>query len=236
MSDGTATPIADGLINEYNVALRARKFSRIAFALLVIATVGVYLLLFWQVIVSFRDQGITQVQEELGKELSSYVPTLQRQLQNSSKRIVPAYLEAFSSTWEKDQERYLEVLVDEFAVLERFTQDQTPLVQEAIAQLVLDQEAVAREELAKLFGDEEAFAELSLAYQAAMEDQLAVFFDKHLEEHVAVADSIVRRLETIAASEPDKVEDTQVLIGMMVELLGLEMQSAGQELAHELAD
>src|SRR5690606_11793468 len=144
--------------------------------------------------------------------------------------------EAFSSTWEKDQERYLEVLVDEFAVLERFTQDQTPLVQEAIAQLVLDQEAVAREELAKLFGDEEAFAELSLAYQAAMEDQLAVFFDKHLEEHVAVADSIVRRLETIAASEPDKVEDTQVLIGMLVELLGLHRQSAGQELAHEVAD
>lgn len=236
MSDGTATPIADSLISEYNSALRNRKISRVFFALLILATVGAYVFMFWQVIADFRDKGLAQVQVELGEELSAYVPTLQRQLQRSSDRIVPAYMDAFVATWERDQERYLEVVVEEFGALERFAQEQTPLIQEAIAQLALDQEAVANEELAKIFGDEETFAEISLAYQSAMENQLAVFFEKHLEEHVAVADSIVRRLETIAASEPDKVEDSQALLGMMVELLGIEMQLAGQEVAEELAD
>lgn len=236
MSDGTPTPIADSLISEYNSALRNRKVSRVFFALLILATVGAYVFLFWQVIADFRDKGLAQVQVELGEELSAYVPTLQRQLQRSSDKIVPAYVDAFTETLKKDQERYLQVVVDEFGVLEQFAQEQTPLIQEAIAQMALDQEAAASEELAKLFGDEEHFAEISLAYQAAMEAQLAVFFEKHLEEHVAVADSIVSRLEAIAASEPEKIEDSQALLGMMVELLGIEMQLAGQDVAQDLAD
>ena len=81
MSDGTPTPIADSLISEYNSALRNRKVSRVFFALLILATVGAYVFMFWQVIADFRDKGLAQVQVELGEELSAYVPTLQRQLQ-----------------------------------------------------------------------------------------------------------------------------------------------------------
>lgn len=236
MTEGSLTPVADSLINEYSGALRSRKLSRLFFILIIVAVVGLYLLQFWRVIEDFRDHGIAQVQTELAEELTSYAPIFQRQLQRSSDKVVPAYMDAFASTWERDQERYLEVLVDEFAVLEQYAQAQTPLIQEALAQLIIDQETVASEELARIFGDQETFAEIGLSYQVAMEEQLAVFFEKHLEDHVAVADSIVSKLETIGASEPEVIADTQVLLGMMVELLGLEMQLAGSDLAEHLAE
>ena len=64
-----------------------------------------------------------------------------------------------------------------------------------------------------------------MAYRHALESYLASTFEHHFLEHIAVGEDIVANLKKVARTETDvPAEDTQFLMGMMLELLGIMLQ------------
>lgn len=223
-------------IRDYQSALGARTRARTVIAVLLVLVLGAFAFQCWRTYVHFRDTGLSETQVLLGEQLQAYAPEAAAELSSAAQRVLPVYAEALQTTFERDQERYLEAVATEFSALEDYAHGETPKIQEAIAKLVLEQQAAAEHSLRTILTEEE-FARISVAYQEALQAQLERTLDVHFSEHIQVADRIVQKLEQLAASEPKPLEaDSQVITGMLVELLGLEMQLQGRDLAAELSE
>ena len=94
----------------------------------------------------------------------------------------------------------------------------------AIAQMVLDQGQAIKGALGDILSDEE-LAHASNAYRQALENNIETMFTEHFREQITAGEEVLRNLQKIAFSEPNlPPDDVQYLIGMLLELLGMQMQ------------
>lgn len=236
MTENEATSSAAmEIITAYKNAVQQRKTVRLLVAVMILVIVLINLGLIWTTLIDFQKTGLPLVQDGLSREMQNYLPTLTRELTEAADRVVPVYTETFAEVFSRDQELYAETLLNEFEKLKEYSEAATPEIQEAIAQLVIDQEMAAGEAL-QAFMNEDDFAMISVAYHDALEEQLQIMMETHFYEHLEVGQEIIDKLEHIAATEQSAPSSNQVILGMMVELLGLEMQLEGEPLAQEWAE
>ena len=184
----------------------------------------------------FRQTGLRRAQSRLVTELQAYAPTAAQHVAASAERVIPVYTQALQSTFTRDQDRYLETLVNEFGALENYAMAQSPKIEESIASLVEDQRLAADKALKGILSEED-FARISLAYNDALQAELERTMEQHFSEHMVVGERIIEKIQRIAETESGPLEtDPQVITGMLVELLGMEMQLQGAPLAEAMVE
>lgn len=225
---------ADALIARYHEAAQHRNIARRTIALIILMIVVVYIFLFYTTVVSFRERQLPEFAATLNDELTAYFPQVGEMVTDSFDRVAPRYVEAFARVYERDQELYLQLLSDEFQDLELYAKSQRPFIEEAIAQLVVDQEMTANSALRDIF-DEIDLVHMSNDYKVALEIKLEKLFENHLTAHLQEGERIITKLTKLAESDPSEgLTSDQITLGMVVELLGLEMQAEGDRLADNL--
>ena len=142
-------------------------------------------------------------------------------------RLAPVYVESFTTVLERDEEAYEKALTHELAMLEAYAQQEAwPEIEKALAKLVAEQEMALSTALDGML-DREQLEELSIAYRFALQDYLKEFYAEEFAEQDALAEEIISKLQVIAETDTSNVPtDTRYLLGMLVELLGLEIQES----------
>ena len=152
------------------------------------------------------------------------MPVVSERVAEMTDMVVHKYIEAFSNVYAKDQDRYVQTLSDEFVALDQYSKNAWPLIEEQIAELVVAQENATREALRGVLTEED-IGEVSMAYRVSMESYLTVLFETEFSDQIKVGDQILANLTEIAQTEQDaEITDSQYILGMLMELLGLEMQ------------
>ena len=223
-----SSPPDDGyvfaLMRQFRAAGGRRNVAKQTITLTILFVVVAFLFAIWQAATGFRDEGLPQFSATLSAEAAEFTPVLAERVKAMADRLVPVYTDAFAAAYADREEAFSEILVDEFAQLERYAHTSWPSIEEALAQLVVDQEVTARNAIKDVISPEQ-IAQVSMAYRHALESYLASTFEHHFLEHIAVGEDIVANLKKVARTETDvPAEDTQFLMGMMLELLGIMLQ------------
>ena len=146
--------------------------------LLIAAIVFIFILLGVSVVQNFRDNDVDEFTIALGVEATTLSPMVLKELRASTNRAVPKIQDAIASTFSENEELYVVTLTDNYVALQSYAQARWPLIEEAIANLVLEQENTARRVLAEYI-TEEKLQDLSLSYEAALHAYLEDFFSKN---------------------------------------------------------
>ncbi|MEO0794173.1 MAG: hypothetical protein AAFX93_03370 [Verrucomicrobiota bacterium] len=229
MSDGTNEgDLVDRLIDELQTAQRDRRNARNIMTALIAIVVVVFVFLGIQEVSQFQDEELDKFAEALAIEATDLGPQIGEDISQAFNRLGPVYEKAFVDVFQRDEEQYYTVLSDEYIGLQQHAQSSWPKIEEALAELVVTQEDTARTELAK-FVDREKLADLSYHYNQALQDYLSKYMEGRFAVNLEVSEDIVNKLNQIAEDEKDmSPPDTKYTIGLMLELLGLEMQEAAE--------
>jgi len=227
MSDGTDEgDLPDRLIDELQAAQRDRRNARNVMTAVIAAVVVVYVFLGIKEVNDFQDEELDEFGSALAIEITDLAPQIGEDLGEAFNRLGPVYQEAFVKVFQRDEERYYEVLSDEYIDLQRHAHGAWPKIEEALATLVIEQEDNAREELSRVL-DEDMLTEMSIHYNRALEEYLTQYFEGKFAINLDVSEAIIDKLTKIAESENElNPTDSQYTLGLMLELLGLEMQNA----------
>ena len=205
-----SSPADDGnvsdLMQQFRAAGGRRNVAKQTITLTILFVVVAFLFAIWQAATGFRDEGLPRFTATLSAEAAEFTPVLAERVKAMADRLVPVYTDAFADAYADREEAFAETLVDEFA------------------QLVVDQEVTARNAIKDVISPEQ-IAQVSMAYRHALESYLASTFEHHFLEQIAVGEDIVANLKKVARTETEvPAEDTQFLMGMMLELLGIMLQ------------
>lgn len=213
------------LVAEYEAADSNRTIARRTITLTIIFMFLAFLANLYFEVSYFVEEEVEVFVAELGAEATAYAPEFSRRLQGLANTVVPRFIDTLANTYADNEEEYVELLVEEFQKLEIESREAWPRMEEAIAKLVIEQEEAARRELEGIISSDD-IAEVSLAYRVAMENYLEDLFETYFTEQAAAGDRIMANLALLAEVELDDLpDDNQYLIGMMIELLGKEMQN-----------
>ena len=221
MSDNTSA------IADYNTARSQQQVAGRIVTVAIILTVAIFIWMIWSQFTDFRDNGIEEFSANLGAEATEFMPTVLDNVSSMTDRLIPVYIDSFSNVMIRDEEKYHNVLFEEFTKLDVYAQETAwPKIEEALAQLVVDQELAMSDALSDVIKREQV-AELSEAYRVAMETYMVNFFETTFAEQTETGEAIIAKLEKLAMEDlSDTPTDTPYLLGMFVELLGLQMQEA----------
>lgn len=227
MIDNTVNPTAsEKLIEAYREASQRRSTARRTVTLALICIVVLFGVMIWNEINTFRYHGIPVFSATLSAEATEYMPVVSERVAAMTDKVVNEYINAFSKVYTRDQDKYVQVLSDEFTALDTYSRNAWPAIEEQIAQLVIGQENATREALRGVLTEDD-IGEVSMAYRLSMENYLTVMFETEFADQIQVGDQILNNLTDIAMTEPNaEVSDSQYILGMLMELLGLEMQDA----------
>jgi len=229
MSDGTNEgDLVDRLIEELQAAQRDRRNARNIMSALIAIVVVVFVFLGYQEVAKFQDEELEVFADALSVEAADLAPQIADDIGNAFDRLAPIYEDAFVVTFNRDEEKYYEVLSEQYIELQQHAQQSWPKIEEAMAQLVVDQELTASQELEK-FIPREKLANLSVFYNEALESYLSEYMEGKFAVNLDVSEDIINKLSIIAEEEQTlKPDDVKYTLGMMLELLGLEIQSAAE--------
>ncbi len=216
----------NSLIDDYRVAQKRRNRARGAVGLISFLIIVVYVSLMWQTFSDFRYNRLPEFGAELSAEASEFMPVLAEDVGKMTERLVPFYINTFATAFSEKEDEFREVVSLEFKELERNAQKSWSKIEEANAQLAIDQEEAAFQALGEFMTDED-IARISEAYRRALEENMEMIFTEYLSEHIQVGENILDNLEEISRIETGIPSDnTQFIFGMMMELLGLQMQES----------
>lgn len=217
------------LIEAYTKAQKDRRTARYLMTVLVAIIVLVFIFLGVGKVKHFQEEELDEFTLALAEEAADLSPMVMEHLNDSTNRALPKIEDAFVSTFVDNSETYVEVLSDNYLDLQSYAQQQWPAIEEALAEMVVAQEDTARTTLAKYVSDDK-LVNLSESYQGAMENYLESFFEENFAGDMATAQNVVDKLHRIAETESDMPPaDSQYIMGMFLELLGIEMQLDSQE-------
>lgn len=220
--------LVDRLIEELQSAQRDRRNARNIMTVVVAVVVLVFIFLGIQEVKNFQKEELDEFAAALGVEAAELAPVIAEDLGEAFNRLGPVYETAFVEVFQRDEETYYEVLSNEYIGLQQHAQTAWPQIEEALAELVVEQEQAASEELDKVI-PREKLADLSFVYNKALEDYLAGFMEGQFKVNLDVSEDIIAKLNRIAEEETDLTPaDTRYTMGMLLELLGLEMQAASE--------
>ena len=215
------------LIRAYQDAANQQRLANRIATIAIIATVLLFIYLIWSQFSRFVNEDLTEFSASLGVEATEFMPTVVKGLDEMTGRLVPVYIDSFTTVLERDESKYLEVVQREFQALDAYAVNEAwPKMQEALAQLVVDQETAFKESMQGLMTREQ-IADLSFAYRDAMEAYLGNTFEAGFTEQTATGEMIITKLEKLATTaDEDMPTNSHYIIGMLLELLGLEIQEA----------
>ena len=223
--EGRSEVNTEALIEKFKKAEKGRTVARRTITLTLILIVLSFVYMIWTAVGDFRDEGIPKFGAALSAEATDYMPEVSKRVQQMTDHLIPIYLDEFAKVYSRDEEKFAEIVADEFGKLEQSANANWPKMESAIAELVVAQEETARKSLEEIISEEEMI-EVSMAYQKALVNYLQDFFETHFTEHIATGDEILVKLEQVAQTEPNMPPDnSQYILGMFLELLGMEMQS-----------
>ena len=223
----TAKLPVDELIHQLDEAVSDRRNARNWMTLLLALVIVVFVFLGVDAVERFQTpEKMDELKLALTDEAAALLPSARDQLSGSVERVLPAYQDAFVEVFTRDTDKYLEVIAEEGLKFESFAAQARPKIEEAIAELVVAQEETARKELTRYMTPEE-YRTIRQAYEEALTERLQTYFDQRFSESILLAEDVMAKLETIAESEKDlPPADSQFVLGMFLELLGIEMQHA----------
>lgn len=229
MSDGTNEgDLVDRLIEELQAAQRDRRNARNIMTALIAIVVVVFVFLGYQEVSRFQEEELEVFAQALSDEAVDLAPDIADDLGAAFDRLAPVYEEAFVEVFNENEEEYYALLSDEYIGLQQHAQAAWPKIEEALAQLVVDQEETASKELQK-FIPRDKLANLSVYYNQALEKYLSEYMEGKFAVNLEVSQDIINKLNQIAEEEQDlKPDDVKYTLGLMLELLGLEIQTAAE--------
>lgn len=215
------------LIDNYKKAASQQRIASLTLTLFAILTVLGFVFLIWSEVTAFREEGIEVFTATLEQEATEFLPEVSEEFNDMLARLAPVYVDSFTSVLERDETLYRDTLIQEYAAMEAHAQQEAwPKIEKALAQLVADQESALH---AALHNDlnREQLHELSDAYRIALQDYINTMYAEEFAQQDALGEEIISKLRMIADSETvDLSDDTRYLLGVLVELLGLEIQKA----------
>lgn len=212
------------LIEDLRLAQRDRRNARNWMTLMLALIVVIFIYLGVFSVQNFGDEDMDLLAAALADEASRVLPGIQTQLKESANRLVPAYEEAFVDVFTRDREKFEQVVAEEYLKLQQHGKKVGPRIEEAIAQLVIEQEETARQKLSEYISPEQ-LDRINTAYQEQLTSELERYFETRHGANLVLAENMMEKLAELADSETDlPPADSQYVIGMFLELLGLEMQ------------
>lgn len=229
MSDGTNEgELVDRLIEELQAAQRDRRNARNIMTALVLIVVVVFIFLGIQEVNKFQEEELDDFAVALSEEAGQMAPVIAKDIGDAFNRLAPVYEQAFVDVFEENEERYYAVLSDEYIGLQQHAQAAWPKIEEGLAELVVAQEETASKELSKYI-PRDKLANLSVHYNQALENYLANYMEGKFAVNLEVSQDIINKLSQIAEEEDSlKPNDVKYTLGLMLELLGLEIQEAAE--------
>ncbi len=239
MSTETTTPPSDvdSLIEEFKQAQRDRRTARNWMTFLLSCVVIIFVVLVYFALQHFQEKDLAIFQEELGDGATELLPVIREQVNLSANRVYPVYQQALVDVYERDEEKYIEVLVEEYPKLKETAEQQWPKIREAVAEAAVELEISTRKELARVI-EEERLELVMASYDREFSRYLEFYFEKFYGANMIIAEDMFAKIETIAEQEKDSLPEVdinnplqrQYIIGMLVELLGMEMQLNAESL------
>lgn len=202
--------------------------TRLRISLFIMLIFAVYLTLIYKTFADFRDNRLPEFSAELSTEAAQFMPRVTNDVRAMTDRLVPFYINTFSAQFANDEEIFSAVIVEEFDQLESFSAQSWIKIEEALAQLVVEQEEAATAALSGILSSED-MAKVSAAYHKALTNKMEAVMSQHFEAQISLGEDIIENLHTLTQVEPDvPIDDTQYIFGMLMELLGLEMQKQSE--------
>jgi hypothetical protein len=213
------------LIEDFQRSEGHYRFARWTVTFLVIATVVAHIYGLWGVIRDFRDNRTGEFAEALCAEAVIMAPAITEDASVMAERLYPHYAEAFQTTFERDWPKIQAQAHQEMELLDAHAQSQWPAITNGLMQIFLSSEDILAEELGTIMPPDDANRILD-AYGEALLAEYETLIEEDLREHSELADEIGVLLEQLVATEPDIQHpvDMQSTIGMMLELVGTELQ------------
>lgn len=175
----------------------------------------------------FLANGWEDFGNALTTELANTAPQWKDQAVGMVERVVPAYADAISTSFEQQSPQLEREVRRELARLEAHAQSRWPEIEKAVADLAISQEEVIRDGLTGILSaaDAESMSEM---YGAALVNEMNSLLQGKLMAHVDVSRQIGENLHEMLAAAPASTEpvDSQELLGVMLELAGLQLQQA----------
>lgn len=225
MSENDTTPLSsEALIEDYREAVKKLSRARITLSFTILLVFLVYVFLIWTKFTGFRDEELPEFSATLNAEVAAIMPEIGQQVGVMMDRVVPVYSRVFAEEFDNNSERFLQVISDEFLLLEMHARNKTPEFEEAIALLVLEQEEAAQQSLAAIVPEKD-LVRISEDYRNSLERHLGKMISQQFQDHMDVGEEIITKLQMIAESEQGSIpEGSQYTMGMIIELLGITMQ------------
>lgn len=220
-----ANSSASTLIKAYHEAIHKQRVAGRAATIALVLTVLLFVFLIWAQFSRFLNHDLTEFSANLGVEAAEFMPTVMQSVDEMTSRLVPVYIDNFTSVLQRDQPKYLEMLHAEFETLNTYaTSEAWPQIEESIAQLVVDQELALGKALDGLLTIEQ-IADLSFAYREALENHLQRVFRDEFVDQTVTGEAIIAKLQQLALSEDQaSPADSHYILGMLFELLGIRLQ------------
>ncbi len=226
---GLDTP--EQLIQAYQNSLRQRSIARRCISLAILAAIVTYAVLIWNTFLDFKNNNLPEFGRALSSELTNIAPQMTSNIRGMVSRLYPQYESVFkhkaAETWPRME---LEIH-SQLNQLEDFATGQWPNIQQGILQIAQIQEGVVMGELKGVLAPEDvekigqAYGDaLKKKYDEILSLSLGAYTDKILKN----ANSIGTTLSQMADKEKDapKPTDMMQIVGMMLELAGLQLQQA----------
>lgn len=224
MPEDSSRVSVESLLADYHQVQKQRRTARYLMTLLIAAIVFIFILLGVSAVQNFHENDTDEFAIALGVEAATMSPMVIKELRASTNRAVPKIQEAIAQTFSENEELYVVTLTDNYIALQSYAQARWPLIEQAIAELVVKQEDTARTALSDYIS-EDKLQDLSLSYEAALSAYMEGFFANNFSGEMVTAEEMVENLQKLAETEPDlPPADSQYLMGMFLELLGLQMQ------------
>lgn len=230
-SENMETPASQdvtSLIEALRDAQRERRSARNWMTVLMAVVILVFIFLGVNSFQNFDEDEFETLAAMLSDEAEYLLPQFQAQLEDAANEVLPAYQNAFTDVFSRDEEKYQQILADEYVKLDLYSKKTWPKIEASIAQLVTDQELTMQRELSRYI-NEEQLAAMTQRYNAELDNYLERYFNDRFGPNLIIAEGMIDKLRVIAETETDMPPaDTQFIVGMFIELLGIEMQLASE--------
>ena len=132
------------VIGLYLAAKRLRDIIRRSIVIIIILIVAIYIGFIWKAMRDFQKEEFSAFSSALGAEATAYTPEIAAKMKEISDRLLPLYIEAMVNVYHRDQDKYLQVLVEEIDELDHYAKDSWPKIKTSLNELVSNQEKAAR--------------------------------------------------------------------------------------------
>lgn len=213
------------MIQEYRQAVRQGVTARWVVIVLLIGVVLFNVRSVHNDAKDFLANGWEEFGDALTTELANTAPLWKEQAAGMAERVVPVYADAISTSFEQQSPALEREMRRELAQLEAHAQARWPEIERAVADLAISQEEIIRDGLNSVLTEGEA-ENVSEMYGEALIGEMNSLLQGRLMAHVDVSREIGENLHTMLAAAPAQPGpvDRQELLGVMLELAGLQLQ------------